>query len=539
MKSNFKVDSLGYFSKHMVKAAGYATAHLIKLGLTFVSPLIIKNLIDIVLPKGDMKLLVLYTLLFFLTKISLMGVGFCAVYLANKLKFGFDNFWKSKLLAKVLYSPITMLSDKGTGYVAKRIENDIAHVSDFIIFNLFDIVLNIITIAVTLIIAFHYSRLLFLIFVFVFPLYYVSLKYFNAEMHSISSAIMEKSAQNNGYLNESIGGKEEIKCMEAEDDIIAEYDGKLAELMRLIIKRFFISMKPSAMGQLSSVIAYVLLFLGGGYEIMKGHLTIGVFVFFNTLMIKILSSVGGLVDINISFQKGLAAMKRVGEINNLEEEDNGGESVSSIESLACENVGFKYKKKHAVKDISLNAKKGDIIIIRGANGSGKSTLFRLLTMLLSPDEGRILINNQDLNNTSRKSYRNKIAIVRQAPYVFNASIRENLLIAFPHASESDIRVALEHSGSTDMVDSFDKGLDFILEEDGRNVSGGQKQRLMLARALLRNPELLLLDEATQGIDAESRDILLKSISDNRAGRITCVITHDDFAWDIADQVIDL
>jgi len=442
-------------------------------------------------------------------------------------------------LSKILSSPITSFSGKTSGYLTQRIEKDIEQVSQFIIFNLLDIILNSLTIVLTLALAIHESFLLFGIFLIVFPLHYCSLKHFNKEIHAVSAAIMEVSAETNGYLNESVAGKEEIKCLQAEPQVLGRYRMKLKSLFDLIIRRFFVSMKPSATGQLSSIIAYVLLFLAGGYEIIRGHMTIGSFVFFNTLMARILSSVGGLIDFNISVQKGLAAVERVGEIAAAEDEGGEGTTVEEIRSLGCKGLSFYYGRKQVFKDLSFHARKGEIVLISGSNGSGKSTLFRLLTKLVQPSEGRIEVNDQDLKQISRESYREKIAIVRQHPYVFQASVRENLLIANPSATDEEIRQALVLSGSFEMVRSFEGGLDFSLEEHGKNISGGQKQRLMLARALLRHPEILLLDEATQGIDQESRDFLLQGILKNRRSRITFIITHDDFARTEADRVIQL
>ena len=212
----------------------------------------------------------------------------------------------------------------------------------------------------------------------------------------------------------------------------------------------------------------------------------------------------------------------------MSEYDDSGKTpfTEPLRSLRFEQVSYAYEKENLVlKDIDLEVKSGEVVALVGCSGAGKSTLASLAASYLTPTAGTVWVNDQPLSELSLSDYRSKLGVVLQDDFLFDGTLRENLLFVKPEASEQELEQALTAAHVKEFTDQFEKGIDTIIGERGVKLSGGQRQRLAIARALLADPELLILDEATSSLDTESESLIQQSLAELTRGRATLVIAH--------------
>ncbi|MDD5528671.1 MAG: ABC transporter ATP-binding protein [bacterium] len=515
--------------------------NILKVALVVIIPLLTKHILDIVLPSKDYLLLTKWAIAILAAQVCLIGISIFDTYMANCLKYGFGNYLKSILLGRIINSNWKELSQKGSGYLTGRIEGDLEGVNTFFIDDMLNLTKDAITLVVSVIIIAKFNLTLSLVFFSILPIFAISLKLFNRGMNQRTIKMLEKKANNTFYLNEIISGRLEIKYLGAEKEIISRYAKKLTELFNIAIERFVYSCKPSVLGQLSSTLGKVVLIWLGGYLIIKGELTFGSFFAFNMLMVQVFSSTSGLTNLNISLQTGKSCIKRVQELFSIEQEKKEGIDIESIETLNVKEVCFSYSEKDdfGLKNVSFSAKKGEIIALVGESGAGKTTIFKLLQRVYMPEKGEISANGININSISLDSYRNKIAIVQQAPFLFLATIKENISMGKLNSTDEEIDTVLKRAQAMEFINQLEDGLNHKLNESGGNLSGGQKQRLAIARAFLKKPDVLLLDEATAGLDANNIKAIHNVLIDGKDDRITIVISHSKETMLLADRTIVL
>ncbi|MFA5033025.1 MAG: ABC transporter ATP-binding protein [bacterium] len=513
--------------------------NILKIALVIAIPLLIKHILDVVLPLKNYIFLMKWAIVILIAQVSLIGAGIFNAYLANHLKYGFGNYLKSILLEQIINSKWDKLSQKGAGYLTGRIEGDLEGVNTFFIDDMLNLTKDTITLIVSVIIIAKFNLTLSLVFFSILPVFAISLKVFNSGMNQRTVKMLEKKANNTFYLNEIISGRLEIKYLGAEKEIINRYAKKLKELFNVAIERFIYSCKPSVLGQLSSTLGKVILIWLGGYLIIKGELTFGSFFAFNMLMTQVFTSTSGLTNLNISLQTGKSCIKRVQELFSIEQEKKEGVDIEHIKTLNFKEVYFSYSEKDnfGIKNVSFSAKRGEIIALVGESGAGKTTIFKLLQRVYMPEKGEISANDININLISLDSYRNKIAIVQQAPFLFLATIKENISMGKLNSTDEEIEAVLKRAQAMGFINQLEDGLNHKLNESGGNLSGGQKQRLAIARAFLKKPDVLLLDEATAGLDANNIKEIHNVLIDGKDNRITIVISHSKETMLLADKII--
>jgi len=280
----------------------------------------------------------------------------------------------------------------------------------------------------------------------------------------------------------------------------------------------------------------------GGYMIMNNDLTFGDFLAFTLYLGFMIAPIVQMSNIGSQLTEGFAGLDRTEEIMNMESEHDSENRVIELKEVkgdvVFEDVSFAYEEdKDVILNVNINAPLGSLTALVGTSGSGKSTIAGLVSSFLTPKSGKITIDGKDLSKVTLNSYRKHLGVVLQDDFLFEGSIRENIIFPRPQASEEAIQAAVKAAYVNEFTDRFDKGLETIIGERGVKLSGGQRQRIAIARAVLADPKILILDEATSNLDTESEALIQESLGNLMQGRTTFVIAHRLSTIRRADQIL--
>ena len=509
---------------------------------SFVAPLSLKYLMDDIIPNKNidfLKLLVGAVALailvqaitsFLLTKI----LSVQAQYLISELR--------AQVQKKVLSLPIRFFDNTKSGALVSRIMSDVEGVRNLIGTGLVQLVGGTITAVVSLILLLRISwtmTLFTLIPLAIFAL--IALKAFKI-IRPIFRNRGKINAEVTGRLTETLGGVRVIKGFNAEDQ-----ENKIFEEG---VERLFLNVKKSltatAFMTSSSTFLLGLATTGimgiGGYKIMMDELTIGNFLTFTFLLGLMVAPIVQMSNIGSQLTEALAGLDRTEELMNMtpeSDEENRTQFLKNLEgNIVFNDVSFAYEEdKEVLHNISFEAKPGEVIALVGSSGSGKSTIAGLAATFLNPQSGTIMVDGQDISKINLGSFRKHLGVVLQDEFLFEGTIRQNILFPRPNASEEELQAAVKAAYVNEFTDRFDNGLETLIGERGVKLSGGQRQRIAIARAVLANPKILILDEATSNLDTESEALIQKSLAELTKGRTTFVIAHRLSTIRKADQIL--
>lgn len=497
---------------------------------SFVTPVASKYLIDDVIANNDLemlKVLVVVVILailvqavtsFLLTKI----LSVQAQYMISELR--------AQVQKKVLSLPISYFDNAKSGALVSRIMSDVEGVRNLIGTGLVQLVGGIITAIVSLILLLRISPSMTL-FTFV-PLTIfgiIALKAFKI-IRPIFRNRGKINAEVKGRLTETLGGIRVIKGFNAEEQEHKVFEAGVDELFQNVKK----SLTTTAFMTSSSTFLIGLATTGvmglGGYKIMQGELSIGDLLMFTVLLGTMVAPIVQMSNIGSQLTEALAGLDRTEELMNMTPEADEGQRIIVLDKvkgdMAFERVSFAYEEdKEVLHDISFKVKSGSVVALVGSSGSGKSTIAGLAASFLNPQSGTITIDGKDMAQVNLNSFRQNLGVVLQDDFLFEGTIRENILFPRPSASEEELISAVKAAYVDEFTNRFDDGLDTLIGERGIKLSGGQRQRIAIARAVLANPRILILDEATSNLDTESEALIQKSLAKLTEGRTTFVIAH--------------
>ena len=497
---------------------------------SFVAPLSLKYLMDDIIPNKDvdfLKLLVGAVILaitvqaitsFLLTKI----LSVQAQFLISELR--------AQVQKKVLSLPIRFFDNVKSGALVSRIMTDVEGVRNLIGTGLVQLVGGSITgiVSLILLLRISWSMTLFtLIPMAIFAV--VALKAFKI-IRPIFRNRGKINADVTGRLTETLGGVRVIKGFNAEAQENKVFELGVAKLFENVKK----SLTATAFMTSSSTFLLGVATTGvmglGGYEIMKGSLTIGEFLTFTFLLGLMIAPIVQMSNIGSQLTEALAGLDRTEELMNMTPESDEENRTIILEDIKGDivfnDVSFAYEEDNEVlHNISFEANSGDVIALVGSSGSGKSTIAGLAATFLNPQSGMISVDGHDLSKVNLDSFRKNLGVVLQDEFLFEGTIRQNILFPRPHATESELAAAVKAAYVDEFTDRFEGGLETLIGERGVKLSGGQRQRIAIARAVLADPKILILDEATSNLDTESEALIQKSLATLTEGRTTFVIAH--------------
>jgi len=508
----------------------------------FVLPLESKVLLDEVVPNKDYNQL--YTLIgivigailvqaitsFMLTKV----LSIQAQYLISELR--------AQVQRKVLSLPISFFDNTKSGALVSRIMTDVEGVRNLIGTGLVQLVGGSFTAIVTLVILLRMNVWMTL-FTFI-PLSifaFIALRAFKY-IRPIFRARGKINAEVKGRLNETLAGVRVIKAFNAEEQENKVFEKGVDNIFQNVKK----SLTATAIMTSSSTFLIGLATTGimgiGGHYMINGEITPGDFLQFTFLLAFMVAPIVQMSNIGSQLTEALAGLDRTEELMNLAAEDEMEERTIMLETIKGDikfnNVSFAYEAgKPVLHNINFDAPSGSVIALVGSSGSGKSTIAGLSATFLNPESGIVTIDGQDLSKVKLSSFRQHLGVVLQDEFLFEGSIRENIMFPRPNATEDQLQNAVKAAYVNEFTDRFDDGLETLIGERGVKLSGGQRQRIAIARAILADPKIIILDEATSNLDTESEGLIQKSLSELTHNRTTIVIAHRLSTIKRADQIL--
>ena len=497
---------------------------------SLVLPLKSKELLDEIIPNKDMDALMSMVLLVSGAVLIQAVTSFALTRLLSVEAQLLISKLRAKVQKQVLSLPISYFDNNKSGALVSRIMSDVEGVRNLIGTGLVQLFGGTITAIVSLVLLINISgkmTLFVLAPVFLFAI--IALKAFGY-IRPIFRKRGMINAEVKGRLTETLNGVRVIKGFNAEEQENFSFEKGVDRLFQNVKK----SLTATAIMTSSSAFLLGLSSVGimgiGGAMIIEGTLSTGDFLAFTLLLGFMIAPIIQMSNIGSQLTEAFAGLDRTEEIMNIQSESDDEMRTIELDKIIgyieFKDVSFSYEKgKEVVRNISFKANKGSVTALVGSSGSGKSTLASLVATFISPDSGVILVDGNDISKVSLNSFRSQLGVVLQDDFLFEGTIRDNILFPRPNASESQILDAVKAAYVDEFTDRFDDGLDTLIGERGVKLSGGQRQRIAIARAVLANPRILILDEATSNLDTESESLIQKSLASLMKGRTTFVIAH--------------
>ena len=569
--------------------------------LTLISPLIMRELIDRIIPAGDQRGLILAGAALLLA--PLLGAALGVAHRRLNANIGESVIYDLRvgLYAHLQRMSLRFFTNSKVGELMSRLNSDVIGAQNAVSNTLVNIVTNLIqvlAISATLIVL---EWRLLILGGLVMPVFFLVARLVGSRLREISRQQMNANAMMSAMMNETlgIGGALLVKLFGRIPVEVARFEDRADAVRRLGVERAFISSAFMAIIGLTSAVGIALVYGIGGYLVMQGDFTIGAIVAFGSYLSSLYGALQGLANSPVEFAQSVVSFERVFEVMDLPVEIAEKPDAIVLQDirgeLVFENVTFRYEVKEgsllkeverrgvssvtavfsgdlalskaqdkttksadepeaedseameeaprsqartvALENLTFTASPGQLVALVGPSGAGKTTATYLIPRLYDPNQGRILLDGRDLRDVTLESLTGQIGMVTQETHLFHDTIRTNLLYAKLDASQAELEAAARAANLHNFIAELPNGYDTIVGERGYRLSGGEKQRLALARVILKNPRLLVLDEATSHLDSESEALIQDALKRVMAGRTSIVIAHRLSTILAADQIL--
>ena len=519
------------YMKPYLKRLGFAIICIIfAAGANLYVPWIIKDMIDKVLVDKDFALLNLIcvgiVVVFLFRGIFYFGQSYLVSYIGQRVIIDV----REVMFRKFQRMPMAYFDKHQTGETMSYITNDVAAIQEALVDNLIELFTESSILIGSIVMMLYLDWKLTLLTLIVVPMVGYAMKIFGKKIKANATIIQERVADITSLLQESISSIRVVKSFVREEYEIDRFRDQNELNFQAVMKNVQLNSLLTPTVEFLAAIAVTLIVWFGGYEVINGIMTAGALVAFLTYAVNLANPVKRLSRIYGRMQKAMAAVDRVFNVIDLDEAINDKPDAKPLPPVkghvSVENVTFSYDGIHdALRDVSLEVKPGQMIAFVGPSGAGKSTIANLIPRFYDVNSGSIKIDDLDIRDVTINSLREQIGIVPQETVLFSTTVMENIRYGRLDATDEEVLAASLAANCDEFIRQLPDGYQTAIGERGLNLSGGQRQRLSIARAILKNPRILILDEATSALDTESEKIVQSALDDLMVGRTSFVIAH--------------
>lgn len=481
-------------------------------------------------------------------------VGLGVVYGLHSLTLWFQSYWMIGIAQKTVYTmrkqlfthfhklSIDFFNKRQHGELMSRVTNDIENVSATLNSSVIQIFSSVLTLVGTLAVMIWLSPLLTLVTMIIVPLMFMGMKWITSRTGRLYKEQQRRLGEMNGYIEETISGQKIIKSFSQEPKVIEEFRIKNKKLKESgYWAQTFTGFIPKLMNMLNNL-SFTIVAAVGGYFALNGYVSIGTIVIFTEYSRQFTRPLNDLSNQFNTLLSAVAGADRVFDIIDTEEEAVDEKEAGPLKNINGKvefmDVSFSYEKGgDTVSDLNFKAEPGQSVALVGPTGAGKSTIINLISRFYEPDKGKILIDGYDSKKITRESLRTQMGFVLQDSFLFQGSIRENIRYGRLDATDKEVEYAAKAANAHSFIQRLPEGYDTVLSQDDAGISQGQKQLLSIARAILADPSILILDEATSSIDTITELKIQEALQHLLKGRTSFIIAHRLNTIKSADQII--
>ncbi|WP_312074829.1 ABC transporter transmembrane domain-containing protein [Chryseobacterium sp.] len=494
------------------------------------------------LEKGP-EYILLITCIMFISMFFLRNIfSYFSEFYLTFSRTGVSRDFRIKLHDKILDLPVSFFTNSRKGDVFARITSDVGEVESNILNSLIDIIRSPIVIIITMGYLLYSNFQLTIFTLIVFPIMGTLISIIGKSLKKDTGEAQNELGKMYSFVDETLVGLKIIKIFDASPQIKKRFDEVLNKIRFLSLRLFKKKALASPVSELLGAITIGMIVYFGGRLAIKGEgLSGSEFITYIALFYTILQPLKSLSSAISNIQKGEVSAKRIFDILDAEydikEEKDAKEITGFTNNVEFKNITFGYEDRNVLKDFSLSIPKGKTVALVGQSGSGKSTLANLITRFYDVIQGEVLVDGQNIKHVKLSSYRKLFGLVTQDNILFNDSIRNNISLGNPNASLEEIQEAAKIANAHDFIMDLPKQYDTSIGEAGGKLSGGQKQRISIARAVLKNPPIMILDEATSALDTESERFVQDALENMMQNRTSLVIAHRLSTIQKADWIV--
>ncbi len=508
---------------------------------------LVKPAVDKIFVNKDTGMLQVVPLVVVLVFVVNGVADYGRAYLINKVGRRIIRRLRNRLYDSLMDLPLSFFQSNKTGVLMSRVTNDVNVIKNMVSTAVTSSVRDVLKIVWLIALIFYTDWKLASLAVLVFPVVFFPIFELGRRSRKISARTQEAMGEMSAFLHETLSGVKIVKAFGMEGLEKHRFSRKTRSLFEMELKEIAISAMSSPLMEIIAGLAIAAIMFYGGYSVIEGASTPGTFFSFMTANIMLYDPVKQISKINIAVNRGLAATDRIFDLleSPPEAADEGSAPILPLSRhrVIFDNVSFRYGTDSGLpdvlKNISIRAEAGEILALVGPSGGGKTTLVNLIPRFFEASEGRILVDTHDIRGVRLESLRRQIAVVTQEPILFNDTVMGNIRYGNPDATESAAIDAARSAFAFDFIKGFPKGFDTSIGELGNRLSGGEKQRICIARALLKDAPILILDEATSALDSESEHWVQMALSNLMKGRTTFMIAHRLSTIMHADRILVL
>jgi subfamily B ATP-binding cassette protein MsbA len=492
---------------------------------------------DVFIAKNDEALIVVPLLLIFV--FTLKGVGqYIQTYYMSYIGLDVVKKLRNNLVKHLTYQDMQFFQTMHTGEILSRITNDIGRIQNVVTTMIPYFIREVLTIlALTGYVIYQSPKLAFY-FLIIMPVALYPLSHLAKKMKKYSKLSQETTSSMTARLGEIFSNIEVIKANSSQELESSKFSKENQSVFTYLLKQVKINALTTPIMEILGSIAIGIVIYIGSTEILEGRMSSGEFVSFAAALFMLYTPIKRISKLYNQAQDAVVANERMFELLNAQPSIISGSEalVENVESISLEDVSLSYGDAPALKHITIEAKRGESIALVGDSGAGKSSFVNLLVRFYDPSSGEIKINTKNYQDFTLTSLHQKIAYVTQRIYIFNDTIAQNVSYGETLEEERVIE-ALKKAHAMEFIEKLDNGIHTILTESGDNLSGGQRQRIALARALYKNPDILILDEATSALDNKSEALIQKALDNLKSQMITFTVAHRLSTIEEADTIL--